>query len=154
MNSDWREWDLWTEARFKPSSPEAETAIQAARQAERGDWLREVDVEWETAPDDESYQPAPPRSHFQRGSPSHIHTEFTVDGERVHIDRLEAVKEAPGRSFIEFRIFVDGKLVGRAGAAGISLGAGSSNFPAVALVGEDKVLTVDRQATIRLWNRL
>jgi hypothetical protein len=154
MNSDWRDWDLGTKERFKPSSHGAEAAIQAARKAERADLLWEVEAKWETALDDESYQSAPPRSHFQKGYPSHIHTEFTVDGERVHVDRLEAKKFGPGRAFLEFRIFVDGQLVGRAGAAGTSLGAGSSDFPAVALVGENRILTVDRHATLRLWRRL
>ena len=154
MGRDWRNWDLSTEARFKPSNPEARAAITRARKARQGERLRQVEVVWETAPDDASYQPAPEGSHFLEGSPSHIHTEFEIDGELVHIDRLHVNKFAPGRSYTEFRIFVNGKLAGRGGSAGTSLGGGGSDLPAVALVGKDKVLTVDKQAIITLWKRL
>jgi hypothetical protein len=154
MGSEWREWDLATEARFRVSDPKARAAIAEAQRAERGQQLRQIEVPWVVALDDASYQPPPESSHFFDGSPSHVHTEFEVEGDRVHIDRLRANKYAPGRSFTEFRIFVNGELRGRGGSAGSSLeGHGNADLPAVALVGIDTVLTVDRESTITLWRR-
>lgn len=154
LGSEWRNWDVFTEARFTVSSPEEKATIAEVRKAKWGEKLREIEVVWETAPDDASYQPAPEDAHFSEGSPSHVHTEFQIDDQLIHIDRLHADKLCPGRSYTEFRIFVNGRLAGRGGSAGSSLGGGGSDLPAVALVGTDKVLTVDRQEVITLWKRL
>jgi hypothetical protein len=72
-----------------------------------------------------------------------MHAQTMLDGHRVHIDVLSATKYGPGRSYQECRIFVDGRLAGRGGDCGCSLGFGTSDFPAVAAVGMDAAMTFD-----------
>ena len=155
MGSEWRNWDLSTEGRFRPSNPEERASTEKAQKTKRGKRLKQIEVSWETAPDDVQYQPVPQDSHFAKGSPCHLHTEFKVDDVLIHIDRLYANKYAPGRSYVEFRIFVNGTLAGRGGSAGSSLGgSGNSDLPAVALIGSDKIISVDNQMVVALWEAL
>ena len=78
-----------------------------------------------------------------RGIARHLHAEAIIEGVRVHIDRVTATKYGPGRSFLEFRIFADGELVGRGGRCGCSLGGGGSNLPAVGRIAANVAITVD-----------
>jgi hypothetical protein len=105
-----------------------------------------------------AWRPAADSLVHPRG-PDHIHTETTVDGHGVHIDRLERRLHSPGRGWKELRIFVDNVLAGRAGLAGCSLGAGGSDLPAIACIGRSKVITVDIIESIavpivELWERV
>lgn len=153
MGSAWRDWDLSTPERFHPSDPDDFAQVQAARAAVRGRALDTIAVSWSIAPDDARTLRAPQGTQHAKESPSHLHAELTVDGHRVHIDRLSANKHSPGRSYKEIRIFVDGILAGRGGSAGSSAGGGGSDLPAIALPGDDRVLTVDGQMVVTLWER-
>ncbi len=153
MGSAWREWDLSTPERVHPSDPGDFARVQAARAAVRGMKLEKIEVSWSIASDDARYLRAPRGAHHAEESPSHLHADFTVNGHRVHIDRLSANKHSPGRSYVEIRIFVDGILAGRGGSAGSSLGGGGNDLPAIALLGDDRALTVDGQMVVTLWER-
>lgn len=155
LQDNWRKWDLFAEAtRFNHLSNLVDVATnQNAREARRGKRLRLIEAVWEVAPDDASVQCPPKDANFYKGSPCHKHIEFELDGQLVHIDRMYASKGGPGRSYTEFRVFVNGKFAGRGGGAGTSLGGGGSDLPAVALVSNDKMLTVSEDG-IALWERL
>jgi hypothetical protein len=78
----------------------------------------------------------------------------SCDGHRVHIDIVSALKFGPGREYHECRIFVDGRLAGRGGDCGCSLGFGGSDLPSVAAVGRDAAVTVDLlpgDPVVELW---
>jgi hypothetical protein len=60
----------------------------------------------------------------------------------VHVDELGASMWAPGQAYLEYRIFLDGALVGRGGRSGCSLGAGGNDLPARALLPSGEVLVV------------
>jgi hypothetical protein len=72
----------------------------------------------------------------------HVHAETTIGTRSIHIDLVEIVRGGSGRAITEVRIFVDGDLAGRGGSCGCSLGGGGSDAPAVAIVGNSRVLAV------------
>ena len=147
----WRLWDMFAKPendfRFVPD--DRAQVCRDARLVRPILHLGQVALEWEVAADDARHVPMTPAESgspdwkYQSGSPSHLHAETTIDGHLVHIDRVCASKSGPGRSVLEFRVFVEGKLAGRGGRCGCSLGFGGSDLPAVAQVGGSRVLTVD-----------
>ncbi|MEP7118146.1 MAG: hypothetical protein ABI880_11225 [Acidobacteriota bacterium] len=91
---------------------------------------------------------------YEEGSPHHVHAETTIGGVLVHIDMVGATKFGPGRSFKEFRIVVAGRLAGRGGSCGCSLGVGGSDLPAVARLGRGTAITVDahgQRPVVEVW---
>ena len=78
-----------------------------------------------------------------RGNTSLVHADARIGDRTVHIDMVKGQRSGPGRAFTEVRIFVDGRLEGRASVAGCSLGGGGNSLPAVARIGDEHVVTVD-----------
>ena len=127
------------------------SSCELARKAKRVKRLRQLKVSWEPAPDNVDHPTiSGPGSHHKGGS-THLHAEFTVEQVLIYIDRLWGRGFGPGRCFTEFRIFVDGELAGRGGVAGASIGAGNSDAPALALIGADKIMCVDTDMIVTLW---
>lgn len=92
MGNEWREWGLTTYWRVSKAD---EGVTQKADNAKFGKKLKQIEVTWETAPDDAQFQPVQDL-HFIRGFPSHLHAEFEIDDDLIHVDRLYAQKNAPG----------------------------------------------------------
>jgi hypothetical protein len=147
MPSTWRAWDLFGLTYRGDLAPESEARIAIGRRMRRGRALRTLRLRWELAADDASIRPltipevAEP-SRWGEGTPSHVHTEFALDGRTVHIDVMAATKYGPGRSYWEARIFIDGQLAGRGGGGGCSLGGGGDDLPACALLNDGIVIAV------------
>ena len=155
MNSDWRAWHAATPDRFRLADPAAQARAVEAMQATRGRRLRQIDVLWERAPDDVFYQPEQEPNHsFWIGSPSHLHTSFKLGPWRVHIDRLLAERRGPLSIYIEYRIYINGVIAGRGGMAGGPYGCGNYDLPAAALLGDGRILSVDRDLNIEVWEHL
>jgi hypothetical protein len=149
----WRGWDVWSPERTLGGATEGAVCRQA-RATPRGARLSEQPVLWEVSPDDAEFHPPAGDAGFVDGSPSHRHAEFAIDGHQVHIDCLVAHKWGPSRFYVEYRIFVDGALAGRGGESSLPQGGiPDKNLPAVALLGQDKVLTVDAHGTLAVWER-
>ena len=121
---------------FRFADPDQEAFLRAAHQADLGKQLTVIDAQWQVAADDLSHAPSSPEAHRFAGYPCHIHTEFVVDGQRVHLDRTWANLREPGRLKVEWHIFVDGVLAGFGGELGCSLGftRATRSGPAVALL--------------------
>jgi hypothetical protein len=132
---------------------DAQPSLDAAVAARPSDHLGLVRLDWELARDDAAFEPmtsaesGQPDWKYSEGSPRHLHAEAVIGAARVHVDWVHARKHGPGRSITEVRIFVDGRLVGRGGQCGCSLGFGKKDLPAVALLGGGKALTVDDVTT-------
>ena len=154
LTNDWRRWHAGTVDRFRLLDPADQARAVAALQALRGRRLRRIEVLWERAIDDVFYQPERTPGHsFWLGSPSHLHTSFRLERWRVHIDRLMAERRGPGCVYLEYRIFIDGRIAGRGGMAGGPYGCGNNDLPAAALLGERRILTVDWNLNIEVWSR-
>ena len=149
LGREWRRWDMFNSPRYHTVPDDARPAVDAARRAKPLRHLGVVPLPWETAEDDASYVPmtaaesGEPEGRWEKGSPRHLHAEADVDGRRVHVDWTHAHKHGPGRTITEIRIFVDGRLAGRGGRCGCSLGVGGDDLPAVALIGSGRALSVD-----------
>lgn len=151
MDSSWRKWDLSSPERFGLLDPaDKKKAIEASK-AKLGKLLSEFQPAWQTASDDSSLLEKPHHVSFYDGYPKHEHVELSVDGHLIHIDRLSAKMSGPGRSYLEYRIYVDGQLAGRGGGAGAIFGMGNSDLPARALCGMNRLITVDREKNISYW---
>jgi hypothetical protein len=163
LHSSWRLWSMHSDRRrFNRVSPSEGEVCAEARRAIPRRHRGEVRLAWEAAADDARYLPMTPEEsgdvewRYAKGSPSHLHSEAVVNGARIHIDHVKIQTYGPGSVFTEFRIFVNGRLRGRGGSAGCSLGAGGSDLPAVARVGSGLVLTVDdvngfEEPVVELW---
>lgn len=149
LRPEWRRWDMFNAPRYQVVPEDAQPAVDAARRAEPVRHLGLVPLAWEIADDDAAYAPmttaesGEPEWRWDKGSPRHLHAETELDGRRVHIDWTHARKHGPGRTITEIRLYVDGRLAGRGGRCGSSLGAGGSDLPAVALIGDGKAVSVD-----------
>ncbi len=143
LKPDWPE-RLRKFLKFDFSSAEEEAFLRAAHKANRGDKIADIEAKWEIASDDCSQKPPQKGSHFYEGYPCHIHTEFEVEGRRIHIDRTWANLGGPGRLKVETHIFVDGCLAGFGGSFSSSLGVSSHIGPAVALLGDDMAIVVSK----------
>jgi len=110
--------------------------------ARRGAVTQVIVPTWEIAEDDQSGGTPADDSHLSGGYPCHLHTQFEVNGQSVHIDRTWANLWGPGRSKVEWHIFVDGRLAGVVGKLGCSLGFTMSIEPAVALLTHGQALVV------------
>jgi acyl-CoA-binding protein len=158
LDSNWRDWDLFGPNQYFKLPPELEAISKAAQAVKRGAEIQTVEAEWESAADDVRFVPAPKGTSFAKGSPTHQHTEFGLDGHLIHIDRVGATRGGPGRSIVEYRIYLDGQFAGHGGRGGTSLGGGGDSLPAVALLGQDKILTVSEDwanppqySVIQVW---
>lgn len=150
LKEDWDKWDMFNpKTRFNVLKTQEEIDIHTrARAAKRGELLETIPLSWEVAADDLSLLP-----ENASEPPIHRHTEVEIAGERVHLDYIRRTKSGPGRTFNEIRIFINGQFAGRGGGGSTSLGGGGSDMPAVALIGEDKLLTTGGEE-IKLWSRL
>lgn len=152
MNSDWRNWYSGTPERFRLADPAARRKAAAAQRAPRGRLVRKVLARWERAADDAVYQPErDPQSSVKSGSPSHVHTSFRLGKQRIHIDRMMIERSGPLCMFIEYRIYVDGAVAGRGGICAGPYGNGNHDLPAVAFLNARRILSVDRNLDIRVW---
>jgi hypothetical protein len=152
MPSTWRTWDLFGLTYRGDLPPESEPRIAIARRTRRGRALRTIRLRWEVAADDASIRPVTVAevdepSRWAQGTPSHIHTEFSLGDHVIHIDVVAATKYGPGRSYWETRIFIDGQLAGRGGGGGCSLGGGGDDLPACALLNPGIVIAVSDDRT-------
>ena len=130
----WRTWSTGQHFRI----PEAvRQRLEAGRRVAVGGRLAVLDVAWRLADDDARVAgtPPPPPS-FRPGSPQHRHADVVAGGVGLHVDELSATADAPGRSYLEYRVFAGGELVGRGGTFGCSLGVGGSDLPVRVAVGE------------------
>jgi hypothetical protein len=131
--------------RFGFSSPAEEAQLKAAHYTDLRARSTIIDVEWHAAGDDHSQETPAPDAHLFAGFPYHIHSEFEVGGQRVHIDRTWANLWGPGRLKEEWHIFIDGGLAGFGGQMGCSLGFYMAIMPAVALLRDERAIVVHRK---------
>jgi hypothetical protein len=149
LGREWRRWDMFNSPRYHAVPDDARPAVDAAKKTKPIRHIGLLALSWETAEDDASHVPmtsaesGEPEWRWETGSPRHRHAEADVDGRRVHVDWTHAHKHGPGRTITEIRIFVDGRLAGRGGRCGCSLGVGGDDLPAVALIGSGRALSVD-----------
>jgi len=149
LGREWRRWDMFDSPRYHAVPDDARPAVDAAAHAQPVRHLGLLPLSWEIAEDDAAHVPmttaesGEPEWRCERGSPRHLHAEADVDDRRVHVDWTYAHKHGPGRTITEIRIFVDGRLAGRGGRCGCSLGVGGDDLPAVALIGGGRALSVD-----------
>jgi hypothetical protein len=138
LPAGWTEWDIAgdTEKCYRVVSPEQHARCERARRTSPVRSLGRLRLAWESA--DGNARPA----IVARLREGHVHAETTIGTRLIHIDLVEIVRGGPGRAITEVRIFVDGELAGRGGSCGCSLGSGGSDAPAVAIVGNSRVLAV------------
>lgn len=129
---------------FVFSDPAEKAGLIAAHQTELGATLATIAAVWLVAADDHSQETPAYDSHVTPGFPCHIHTEFAVAGQLVHVDRTWANLWGPGRLKAEWHIFVDGALAGFGGEMGCSLGLTIAIWPAVALLNDNRAIVVLR----------
>ncbi len=151
----WLDWDVDTEKRFRLHGTEERRLAVEAREARRGKQVRRIAAEWEVADDDASREAPPADIDFEPGSPRHLHAQFDVDNNLVHVDYVAAEFVSPPRRYVEIRVFVRGLLAGRGGASSSAMGSSeSADLPALALIGSDLLLGVWDDRSIVLWQRL
>ena len=153
MNSDWRRWyPIGYRELIQLADPEAQEKAVAAHKAVRGRRLQAIRARWERAADDAFYQPDPdPHTSYKAGSPCHVHTSFRLGKQRIHIDGLMIERGGPLCAFFEYRIYIDGAAAGRGGMCAGPYGYGNHDLPAVAFLDSQRVLSVDRDLNISLW---
>jgi hypothetical protein len=127
---------------FSFSSPGEEALLQAPRYTKLGARRTISEAEWQVAGDDHSQDAPAADAHLFNGFPCHIHTEFEVSGQLVHIDRTWANLWGPGRLKVEWHIFIDGVLAGFGGQMGCSLGFSQVISPAVALLRDNQAIVI------------
>ncbi len=151
----WMDWDVDTEKRFRLQGADERRQAVEAREARRGKQVRRIRAEWEVAEDDASRGAPPEDIDFEPGFPHHLHAQFDVETNLVHVDYVEAEFVSPPRRYVEIRIYVRGLLAGRGGSSSTSMGyAESAELPALALIGTELVLGVWDDRSIVLWQRL
>jgi len=158
----WRLWDLFggPERDYRQLSSAERRICARARRMQPVTHRGLVELDWELARDDgrfqlaQSAEPSELDWNSLKDSPRHTHAEVLLDGQRVHIDLVSATTYGPGRSYADFRIFVDGHLAGRGGSCSCSLGFGGSDLPAVAAVGRNAAITadlIDGERVVEFW---
>jgi hypothetical protein len=153
LDAGWRLWTMFHN-RYDNVSPEDAARIAASRNAWTDGIVETLSPRWEIAEDDASRMPMTVGEsrdvawRFKKGSPWHVHTEFPVETDVVHIDICGATRYGPGSFWEETRIHVNGELRGRAGACGCSLGGGGRNGSAIALLTRH-IVCVDGSFSIR-----
>ncbi|MEP7357575.1 MAG: hypothetical protein ABI847_10080 [Anaerolineales bacterium] len=129
---------------FQFSSSDQEAFLRASHASNLGARLSVIEAQWVAADDDRSNAPFSEEDHLFADFPCHIHTEFVVDGQRVHIDRTWANLWGPGRLKEEWHVHIDGVLAGFGGQIGCSLGFTRAIGPAVALLNDGRAVVVYR----------
>jgi hypothetical protein len=139
LGTEWVDWDMFgpPEHDFRLVTDSDRIRCEHARKAEPTRHAGRLKLRWGTA-----------RSHDE--DTTRMHVEADVAGRVLHIDHITRRRYGPGRSFQEFRLFVDELLEGRGGSAGCSLGFGGGDLPAVALIGDRLAVTVDTVPDIRV----
>jgi hypothetical protein len=101
-------------------------------------------IAWEMALDDERLMPVNPDEEpdLVADSPRHLYAAFDVEGHTVHVDWLTARRRTPIFAFVEYRVFVNGRLEERGGRMQVGLGA-PCNVTARALVTPDHLVVID-----------
>jgi len=155
LGGQWIDWDIDTDKRFRLHAVDERRLATEAREARRGKQIRRIRVEWEVAADDITRQAPPDDIDFAKGSPRHLHAQFDVETNLVHVDYISAEFTSPPRRYVEIRIFVRGLLAGRGGSSTSYRGSGeSADLPALALIGSELLLGVWDDRSIILWKRL
>jgi hypothetical protein len=132
-------WRLWTMFHYRHDRVPSEAALNA-QGVRAGAVVETLHPAWEIADDDASRMPMTTEEskdvpwRLQEGSPWHVHAEFPVGADVVHVDVCGACRFAPSSFWREARTHVNGELRGRGGACGCSLGGGGNDEPATALV--------------------
>jgi len=151
----WIDWDIDTQKRFRLRGVEERRLAIEAREARRGKQVRRIVAEWEVAADDASREAPPDDIDFEPGSPRHLHAQFDVESNLVHVDYVAAEFVSPPRRYVEIRIFVRGLLAGRGGTSSSAMGASeNADLPALALIGSELLLGVWDDRSVVLWDRL
>ncbi len=151
----WIDWDVDTDRRFRLSGVEERRLANEARESRRGKQIRRIQAAWQVATDDVTRAAPPDDIDFAQGSPRHLHAQFAVETNLVHVDYVTAEFTSPSRRYVEIRIFVRGLLAGRGGSSSTATGAStSSELPALALIGSELLLGVWEDRSIVLWDRL
>lgn len=149
----WREWDFLSLRRRELPAK----APHFNEHVDIGPEVGVIAVVWKRGEHNAPYRP-PTRKEgrgadrrFSLGPPAHAHTEFEVDGHRVHLDRVSGTKYGPGRSWTEVVAFVDGACVGHGWMGACSLGfGGTKHLPLTVAIAPDVaiVVTADREVTL------
>jgi hypothetical protein len=163
LDPSWNLWDLFRPHRYHDAITSEQWQVCArARCSQPVRHRKLVALTWSLAVDDARYARMPSAhpgdAEWRRGenSSQHAHAEADIDGVMVHIDRVAATRYGPGRSFVEFRIYAAGRLAGRGGWCGCSLGFGGTELPAVAVIHPGLAVTVDEvhangEPMVELW---
>ncbi len=126
------------------SNPAEEARLKAAHRTKLDARSEIIEVEWHVASDDHSQQAPLPTSLWSAGVQRHIHTEFEVGKQRVHIDGTWAIapNQGPGRCKEEWYIFIDNVLAGFGGRMACALGLNVTISPAVALLRDNWAIVI------------
>jgi hypothetical protein len=150
MPPSWRRWSNMEHVRtLSDDEREAAAALRRVPLVER---IAVVPVVWVVADDDVRVAGPSSGSSFGEGSPHHAHADLAWRGRRLHLDRVGATARAPGRSYAECRIFDAGRLVGRGGSFGCSLGGGNhGDLPARARLDAQAMLLLGMRGPVEVW---
>jgi hypothetical protein len=126
-------WFVWNMLNFSLITDEDRRRCSAARRPCTLEHRERLKLQWRVAED----------ATAVRSRPEHFHAETSVDTHAVHIDCVRRRLYGPGGALNECRIFVDGRLEGRGGYVGCSLGFGGEDLPATARIGRSTLVSVD-----------
>jgi hypothetical protein len=106
-------------------------------------WLmvRELEPEWEIAPDDD--RRGTERHRHKDLAFEHLHTWFSLDHREIHVDYCRVKSWGPIAGLREYRVFANGVSKGRGGRWGIVCASGSRCFPLAAPVKSHLLLFRD-----------
>jgi hypothetical protein len=133
------EWLIWGFTRVVHGDVTADVIERLARDQRVGLELtyvaRTIPVDWT----EDTSVPVRFIGHASRLQANAWHRcgDFTLNGQRVHIDLFGGNGGGPGFGFRDERIYIDDQLRGRGWQMGNSLGGGGMNHPAVALLRPD-----------------
>jgi hypothetical protein len=137
LDASWRDWDAMVPPIFSLIPDADRLTCEAARHLTPLRHLGLIRLEWLSA--------TPPTNPDSRMQSRRIHATGDISGRTVHVDWVNNSNQrgGPGRSFAEFRAFVDGQLAGRGGEWGCSLGVGGRDLPLVARISANRAITLD-----------
>jgi len=150
MPAAWRTWSIGEN--FTTRTDAEHRVADDAGRLRLVERLAVVPVVWIIAPDDARLVAPPPGPAFHPGYPRHEHTDVELAGRRLHVDHVWASAGGPGRSYAECRVFEAGRLVGRGGYIGCSLGFGGNDSPARVPLGDGRMLLVGLQRVVEVWS--